>query len=121
MLLLCFYRLIPRPLVVDTYVVDASSQTQQQQQQQEAGADAAGAARAAAAAGSSSNGGCAAGGELVSMFSFYTLPSSVLGHPEHKELRAAYMFYTGGCVQRGCCAVLCVPVGAAVGSCRKRG
>jgi hypothetical protein len=29
------------------------------------------------------------------MVSFYTLPSSVLGHPEHKELRAAYAYYTG--------------------------
>lgn len=30
------------------------------------------------------------------MVSFYTLPSSVLGHEEHKELRAAYMYYSGG-------------------------
>jgi cystathionine beta-lyase/cystathionine gamma-synthase len=29
------------------------------------------------------------------MVSFYTLPSSILGHPEHKELRAAYAYYTG--------------------------
>jgi hypothetical protein len=51
---------------------------EQQQQQQQASS-------------SSSSGGK----ELVSMFSFYTLPSSVIKHPEHKELRAAYMFYTG--------------------------
>jgi len=36
----------------------------------------------------------AEGGELTDLVSFYTLPSTVLGHPEHKELRAAYMFYT---------------------------
>jgi hypothetical protein len=36
----------------------------------------------------------------VSMFSFYTLPSSVLGHETHTELRAAYMFYTGGVCER---------------------
>ena len=42
----------------------------------------------------------AEGGELTDLVSFYTLPSTVLGHPEHKELRAAYMFYTGG-VGRG--------------------
>ncbi|KAI8466323.1 MAG: N-myristoyl transferase [Monoraphidium minutum] len=34
------------------------------------------------------------GGPLTDMVSFYTLPSSVLGHPEHSEIRAAYMFYT---------------------------
>jgi glycylpeptide N-tetradecanoyltransferase len=32
-------------------------------------------------------------GSLVSMISFYSLPSSILGHPDHKDLRAAYMFY----------------------------
>lgn len=34
------------------------------------------------------------GGTLTDMVSFYTLPSSILGHPEHTELRAAYMYYT---------------------------
>lgn len=33
-------------------------------------------------------------GKLTDMVSFYTLPSLVLGHPEHNELRAAYQFYT---------------------------
>jgi glycylpeptide N-tetradecanoyltransferase len=61
-------------MVVDTYVVE---QPQQQQ----------------GASSSSSS-----GGQLVSMFSFYTLPSSVIKHPEHNELRAAYMFYTGACL-----------------------
>lgn len=28
------------------------------------------------------------------MVSFYTLPSSVLGHAQHNELKAAYLFYT---------------------------
>uniref|UniRef100_A0A7S0VEK5 Glycylpeptide N-tetradecanoyltransferase n=1 Tax=Polytomella parva TaxID=51329 RepID=A0A7S0VEK5_9CHLO len=32
--------------------------------------------------------------EITDLFSFYSLPSSVLGHPHHKELRAAYMYYT---------------------------
>lgn len=68
--------LTPQPLVVDTYVVE--------QQQQ--------AAAAAGAAGSSSS--SSSSGQLVSMFSFYTLPSSIIRHPEHNELRAAYMFYT---------------------------
>lgn len=35
------------------------------------------------------------GSNITDLVSFYTLPSSVLGHVEHKELRAAYMFYTG--------------------------
>lgn len=37
----------------------------------------------------------APGGGVSDVVSFYTLPSSVLGHAEHKEIRAAYMFYTG--------------------------
>lgn len=32
-------------------------------------------------------------GVITDMLSFYTLPSSILGHPEHTELRAAYMYY----------------------------
>jgi hypothetical protein len=60
-------------MVVDTYVVE---QPQQQQ-------------------GATSSTSSSSGGQLVSMFSFYTLPSSVIKHPEHNELRAAYMFYTG--------------------------
>jgi hypothetical protein len=35
------------------------------------------------------------GGALTGLVSFYTLPSSVLGHREHSEIRAAYMYYTG--------------------------
>ena len=34
------------------------------------------------------------GGAVTDLVSFYTLPSSVLGHPEHSELLAAYMYYT---------------------------
>ena len=34
-------------------------------------------------------------GAVTDLVSFYTLPSTVLNHPEHNELRAAYMFYTG--------------------------
>jgi hypothetical protein len=74
--------LTPQPLVVDTYVVE---------QQQQA------AAAAGAAGSSSSSSSSSSGGQLVSMFSFYTLPSSIIRHPEHNELRAAYMFYTGMC------------------------
>lgn len=66
---------------MDTYVVDTSDQQQQQQDGSSS--------NSAAANGSSSS--CS----IVSMVSFYTLPSSVLGHDEHTELRAAYMFYTG--------------------------
>jgi hypothetical protein len=33
--------------------------------------------------------------QITDMVSFYTLPSTVLGHPEHTELRAAYSYYTG--------------------------
>lgn len=32
-------------------------------------------------------------GRITDLLSFYTLPSSILGHPEHTELRAAYMYY----------------------------
>jgi len=73
-------RFLPQPLVVDTYVVDSSKAQQ---------------AEGAAAAASSSSSKANSSSELVSMFSFYTLPSSVLGHKDHNELRAAYMFYTG--------------------------
>lgn len=33
-------------------------------------------------------------GRVTDLISFYTLPSTILGHPEHTELKAAYMFYT---------------------------
>jgi len=32
--------------------------------------------------------------EITDLTSFYTLPSSILGHPTHKTLKAAYAFYT---------------------------
>jgi glycylpeptide N-tetradecanoyltransferase len=31
--------------------------------------------------------------EVTDMVSFYTLPSSILGHPKYKTLKAAYSFY----------------------------
>ena len=34
-------------------------------------------------------------GKLTDLLSFYTLPSAILGHPEHKELRAAYQVGRG--------------------------
>ena len=33
-------------------------------------------------------------GSLTDVVSFYTLPSSILGHPQHTELKAAYLYYT---------------------------
>lgn len=33
-------------------------------------------------------------GKITDLVSFYTLPSTILGHPDHTELRAAYMYYT---------------------------
>ncbi len=33
------------------------------------------------------------GGEITDMVSFYTLPSTVMHHPHHKSLKAAYSFY----------------------------
>jgi len=33
-------------------------------------------------------------GKVTDFSSYYNLPSTVLGHPEHSELKAAYMFYT---------------------------
>jgi hypothetical protein len=35
-----------------------------------------------------------ASGELTDLLSFYSLPSTILGHKDHDLLRAAYMFYT---------------------------
>lgn len=32
-------------------------------------------------------------GRITDLASFYTLPSSVLGHDTHKMIRAAYLFY----------------------------
>jgi hypothetical protein len=45
--------------------------------------------------------------QITDMVSFYTLPSTVLGHPEHNELRAAYSFYTGACSIRDPCTCRC--------------
>lgn len=74
---------LPQDMVIDTYVVDTYSvnSSSQHQQQQDSSS-------------SSTANGSSSGSSIVSMVSFYTLPSSVLGHEEHKELRAAYMFYT---------------------------
>lgn len=33
--------------------------------------------------------------QITDLVSFYTLPSTIINHPEHNELRAAYMYYTG--------------------------
>ena len=33
------------------------------------------------------------GGKITDFFSFYSLPSTVINHPLHKVLRAAYCFY----------------------------
>lgn len=30
-------------------------------------------------------------GNVTDLVSFYSLPSTILGHPEHTELKAAYM------------------------------
>ena len=32
-------------------------------------------------------------GKITEMLSFYTLPSTVMHHPQHKQLKAAYSFY----------------------------
>lgn len=32
-------------------------------------------------------------GQVTDMISFYTLPSTVMHHPVHKQLKAAYSFY----------------------------
>ena len=32
-------------------------------------------------------------GEITDFVSFYTLPSTVMHHPQHKTLKAAYSFY----------------------------
>ncbi|CAJ0580956.1 unnamed protein product, partial [Mesorhabditis spiculigera] len=34
------------------------------------------------------------GGKITDMFSFYSLPSSVMNHPTHKRIEAAYAYYT---------------------------
>jgi hypothetical protein len=84
-------RFLPQHHVIDTFVVDSRlAQQQQLEQQPAAAADAAGSSSS-----SSSNGASSSSSSVVSVVSFYTLPSSVLGHDEHKELRAAYMFYSG--------------------------
>ena len=35
-----------------------------------------------------------ADGQLTDMFSYYTLPSTVIGNPQYSSLKAAFMFYT---------------------------
>ena len=39
-------------------------------------------------------GDCCADGKLTDMLSFYTLPSTVIGNPTYKTLKAAFMYYT---------------------------
>lgn len=34
-----------------------------------------------------------ANGEVTDFLSFYTLPSTIMNHPTHKSLKAAYSFY----------------------------
>eukprot|EP00048_Salpingoeca_helianthica_P015018 m.224657 g.224657 ORF g.224657 m.224657 type:complete len:491 (+) comp16519_c0_seq1:197-1669(+) len=36
------------------------------------------------------------GGRVTDFVSYYTLPSTVMNHPEHKHLSAAYLYYTVG-------------------------
>ena len=38
--------------------------------------------------------GICADGKLTDMLSFYTLPSTVIGNPTYKTLKAAFMYYT---------------------------
>ena len=38
--------------------------------------------------------GASADGKLTDMFSYYTLPSTVIGNPLHSHLKAAFMYYT---------------------------
>ena len=38
-------------------------------------------------------GGGGAGGAISDFFSFYSLPSTVINHPQYKTLRAAYCYY----------------------------
>jgi hypothetical protein len=84
-------------MVVDCYVVESPAAAGPSGA---AAAPAPGSSGAAAASSSGGGGeggggsGSSGGGGITDVVSFYTLPSSVLGHPEHKELRAAYMFYT---------------------------
>jgi glycylpeptide N-tetradecanoyltransferase len=37
---------------------------------------------------------CYADGQLTDMLSFYTLPSTIIGNPTYKTLKAAFMYYT---------------------------
>jgi len=77
-------------MVVDCYVVGGGSNG--------SSSTAANGSSGSSSGSSGSGGGAATGAPgsapITDMVSFYTLPSSVLGHPEHRELRAAYMFYT---------------------------
>ena len=108
--------LTPRELVVDTWVVDAApaggsvgggggggsaaaanggASSSSGNGGGSGGADGSGADGSGGSGGSGAGGSGGGGGSVTDVVSFYTLPSSVLGHPEHKEIRAAYMFYTG--------------------------
>lgn len=49
---------------------------------------------AAAATSSSEASGPVVGSRIVALYSFYTLPSSVIGNDLHNEISAAYQFYT---------------------------
>lgn len=41
-----------------------------------------------------------ADGQLTDLASFYTLPSSVIGHDRHTEMRAAFHYYTVSCCRQ---------------------
>lgn len=87
--------LTPRDLVVDCYVVESQSAAAATGGLGVADSGATGAEPSSSSScNSSGGGGVVSKLGITDMVSFYTLPSSVLGHPEHTELRAAYMFYT---------------------------
>ena len=53
-----------------------------------------------------------ADGQLTDLASFYTLPSSVIGHDRHTEMRAAFHYYTVSWRQQDASAWQCQPYGS---------
>ena len=77
---------LPRDEIIDTYVVERPASTVTQSESKSSNKDTDG-----AALGSPSKKDNAM--VITDMVSFYTLPSTVMSHPTHNLLKAAYSFY----------------------------
>ena len=76
---------LPRDEIIDTYVVEKPASSLVQSEPQKGNKDMNGAVSSPSKKDNSM--------VITDMVSFYTLPSTVMSHPTHNKLKAAYSFY----------------------------